>query len=420
MSSQWRAGGGLPGTLGLASVLAEALSGWLDPPGNVSKVPPWHRNAKGSGKTGKGPNKEPPSNGKGYGRKGQRRREEWQCTYCQTLNFTERGDCRACAQTRAHGAAVVKDGGKSYAQAVIDPGPHRRAPATRPVDGASAAPQASTHPHRADTGGGAPTQSPTGVPVQPRFSGRKLRRAAALLEAAGLADPMLMEKVDAVTRPEHTEAPARSPNVGAKLDKARARVTALLARRDTATQAVAAAKRNLTTVRADVAAAEELVRALELQVHEGEHAPHVRQAATTLQALNELLDTVPDQLQFAFQARQLLLRASENAPRGSDNEEGSAEHHVTASEIDDDELASGDLASAMSEADVDRGDAGAKRPAPWHTVRRGRRCGSDRGGKGRDNLASSDEPKPRERSPRHTLAGKGTTATRGRTDTSNA
>ena len=407
----------------LASLLTEALQGWLADGDPTSKVPPWHRATKGAGRGGKGPGSPQTSTGKGkgYGKNGQKgRKDEWQCTFCQTLNFMERGDCRVCAQTRAHGAFVVKDGGKNHASAAVDQSIHRRGVATRAADGAPAASQGSAHPQCTDGDGGVPPQSPACVLEQPRFSCRKLRRAAAMLEAAGLADPLLLEKVEAATKPENSEAPARSPNAGAKLDKARARVIALVARQEAATQAVAAAKRNLATLRADVAAAEELVRALELQVHNGEHAPHVHQAAATLRALNELLENVPDQLQFAFQARLLLLHASENAPRGSDHEDGAGEHQDTVSEIDDDGLASGDLASAMSEADLDRGDAGVTRPAPWHTVRRGRRCGSDRGGKGRGNPANSDEPKPRERSPRHTLAGTGATATRSRTDTGTA
>ena len=139
-----------------------------------------------------------------------------------------------------------------------------------------------------------------------RFSSRPLRRAAALLKAAGLVDDTTVGKVEAATTPESAANGRPSGPVGARLDRARAKHTALELRRSAAEAAVRAAKKSLSDIKQAIAAIAELVKVLENEISQGERTQEEARSNDTLDRLTEMLTTFPDQTQWAFEARLLL------------------------------------------------------------------------------------------------------------------
>ena len=138
-----------------------------------------------------------------------------------------------------------------------------------------------------------------GTPSTPHFRSRKLRRAAALLEAAGLVDAKVVETVGAATMPNERAPALRPTNVGAKLDKARARLEAPAMRKNAAETAVRAAKNRLADIREAITAGEEVVRVLEYEIKPGERVQKVSWSNDTVRRITEMLTTVPDQTEWA-------------------------------------------------------------------------------------------------------------------------
>ena len=396
MSSQRRAGGGLPDTLGLASVLAEALSGWLDPPGNMSKVPPWHRNAKGFGKTGKGPSKEPPTNGKGkgYGKNGRRgaRRAEWICTVCDTSNWLTNEACRMCTHPRAHGARVIPGDGQPSNDKIKDPPGQcgRRGGSTQAACAARGpAVQAATAKADADMQDGPDATTDKTAQAEPaRFSARKLRRAAVLLEAAGIVDNDVINKVHVATTAAAGEAAAKSRSpVGARLDKARARLLALTARAGAAEKAVVAAKTTLRDIKDEARNTRELIKELEEEIAHGKASTIASTAERALRELQELLDAEGDQAAFAFKARLILKNVRTDDPGPEDGESGGSAVSADEGTVADDD--------GMSES---AHTAGTGDEVAWRVMRRRGRASArsnplEGAGKGHEGNARDRSPR---------------------------
>ena len=292
-----------------------------------TKTPPWRERGgvKGVGKAGNGPDATKGS-GTGYGSRGKQRREEWVCTICETPNFLDKNKCRLCTHERAHNAQVI--GGKAKGKGSGKHGPNQeqardRAGKTAKEEGAAVRPQgaATTAGTRADPTPTAEVRAnpETEATKERRFSPHKLRKAAAMLRAAGLADGDLVDKVEyATTSADAAPHKKRDTPVGARLDKARARWNALAKRKTAATKSVEVAKTVLREVREEIKSTEELMAALEREVAEGkdkEPSP----AERALRKLLTLLSEEPDQAAFAFKSRIILQSAA--AEERSDCEE---------------------------------------------------------------------------------------------------
>ena len=155
------------------------------------------------------------------------------------------------------------------------------------------------------------------------FSCRKLRKAASVLQSAGLVDEATVQKVHAVAGVEAPAANKSTAPVGARLDRARARTEGIQNKVAAAETAVVSAKYMLSETKDELRAHELMIVELEREIARGEaeHAP--TRAESVMAEMIRLLAEEPDQAAWAFKARVMLQEAvaAQCAPESSGDEE---------------------------------------------------------------------------------------------------
>ena len=345
------------GGQGKAGKAAGREASWAHAPVPES-LPPWReQRAKGVGKNGKGPRD---GKGKGFGR------QEWECTICGTRNYLQKTCCRMCTHERAHAAKIVPASfanGKGGASG---------------VDGAkgrsSGGKGAEEEERTVQPGAKAEERTGKGTP-EARFSCRKQRKAATLLQNAGLVDEQTAQKIHAVAGADSQPAPKRSAPVGARLDRARARTEGIQRKVAAAEKAVTAAKGTLADAREELRAHEHMVVELEREIARGEVEQAPTRAEQLVADMTKLLAEEPDQVKWAFQARVML-------------QEANTRHKRESSDYDED----------GEDGDEEEAEMGSAREEPAEDSEAGgwRRQGRGRFGKGNKRFKGSDDERHKE------------------------